>query len=55
MTEPLSRSISQSPPRGEAAYRRGDPFDKRRNLMEAWARFCSQATSAGEVISIRSA
>src|SRR5271169_3886927 len=24
----------------EAAYRRGDLFDKRRKLMEAWARFC---------------
>ena len=24
----------------EAAYRRGDLFDKRRNLMEAWAAFC---------------
>jgi integrase len=25
----------------EAAYRRGDLFEKRRRLMEAWARFCS--------------
>lgn len=25
----------------EAAYRRGDPFMKRRRLMDAWARFCS--------------
>jgi hypothetical protein len=24
----------------EAAYRRGDLFQKRRQLMEAWARFC---------------
>jgi integrase len=24
----------------EAAYRRGDLFDKRRKLMDAWARFC---------------
>lgn len=29
----------------EAAYRRGDLFAKRRQIMEAWARFCS----AGEV------
>jgi integrase len=27
----------------EAAYRRGDLFDKRRKLMEAWADFCSSA------------
>jgi len=25
----------------EAAYRRGDLFDKRRNLMQLWAKFCS--------------
>jgi integrase len=24
----------------EAAYRRGDLFQKRRQLMEAWARYC---------------
>jgi hypothetical protein len=24
----------------EAAYRRGDLFEKRRELMEAWADFC---------------
>jgi hypothetical protein len=24
----------------EAAYQRGDMFDKRRRLMEAWAQFC---------------
>jgi len=29
----------------EAAYRRGDLFDKRRDLMEAWAAFCQ--TSSG--------
>ena len=26
----------------EAAYRRGDLFDKRRRLMEAWAHFCTR-------------
>jgi integrase len=26
----------------EQAYRRGDLFEKRRELMEAWAKFCSQ-------------
>jgi hypothetical protein len=24
----------------EAAYRRGDLFDKRRELMKAWAEYC---------------
>jgi len=28
----------------EAAYRRGDLFEKRRNLTEAWAKYCSTAS-----------
>ncbi|MBL6864049.1 MAG: tyrosine-type recombinase/integrase [Rhodospirillales bacterium] len=28
----------------EAAYRRGDMFEKRRNMMNAWAEFCSRNT-----------
>jgi integrase len=30
----------------EAAYRRGDLFDKRRGLMEEWAKFCGTVASA---------
>ncbi len=30
----------------EAAYRRGDLFDKRRQLMDAWAGFCASKPSA---------
>lgn len=29
----------------EAAYRRGDLFDKRRRLMDAWAAYCASDTS----------
>jgi integrase len=29
--------------KAEAAYRRGDPFDKRRAMMNAWADWCQQA------------
>jgi integrase len=36
----------------EAAYRRGDLFQKRRQLMDAWARFCSTAKSPAEVVAI---
>jgi len=37
----------------EAAYRRGDLFEKRRRLMEAWAEFCARpATPAAEVTPI---
>ena len=36
----------------EAAYRRGDLFDKRRRLMDAWAEYCSQppVKRAGKVV-----
>ncbi len=37
----------------EAAYRRGDLFQKRRRLMDEWARFCHSGAKAGEVIAIR--
>jgi len=38
----------------EAAYRRGDLFDKRRKLMESWAAFCAKAPArdTGKVIAI---
>ena len=29
----------------EAAYRRGDLFEKRRGLMEAWAEHCARAAA----------
>jgi len=36
----------------EAAYRRGDLLQKRRQLMEAWARFCVTARSQADVVPI---
>jgi integrase len=36
----------------EAAYRRGDLFEKRRKLMEAWARFC-KSPPTGAVVPLR--
>ena len=38
----------------EAAYRRGDLFHKRRQLMEAWARICSTSERQAEVVPISS-
>jgi integrase len=32
--------------KAEAAYRRGDPFDKRRKLMEAWVTYCATPKTA---------
>ena len=32
----------------EAAYRRGDLFDKRRNLMADWAKFTNTAPVVGD-------
>jgi integrase len=37
----------------EAAYRRGDLFEKRRRLMDAWADHCSKPTATGKVLPIR--
>jgi len=39
--------------RVEQAYRRGDLFEKRRQLAEAWARFCAAPPLAGRVVLIR--
>jgi len=37
----------------EAAYRRGDLFDKRRKLMDAWAAYCAKIeTDAGKVVAL---
>jgi integrase len=36
----------------EAAYRRGDLFEKRRKLMNAWATYCATTVTA-KVIPIR--
>jgi integrase len=41
----------------EKAYRRGDMIDKRRKLMEAWAKFCCSppAAQTGKVVSMQPA
>jgi integrase len=38
--------------KAEAAYRRGDLFEKRRKLMDAWATYCA-APKAGKVVAFR--
>jgi integrase len=37
----------------EAAYRRGDMFDRRRQMMNAWAAFCAKPQSNAAVIPIK--
>lgn len=39
----------------EAAYRRGDLFEKRRQLMQAWADYCARVETKAEVIGIGAA
>jgi integrase len=39
----------------EAAYRRGDLFEKRRRLMDAWADFCAKPSVTGKVVPMTSA
>ena len=41
------------PNKVEAAYRRGDLFAKRRQLMAAWAQFCATPEGAGSVVPLR--
>jgi integrase len=37
----------------EAAYRRGDLFEKRRRLMDAWAEFCARKPATIEVVPLK--
>jgi integrase len=39
--------------RVEAAYRRGDLFQKRHQLAEAWARYCDGQSADGDVVPLR--
>jgi integrase len=39
----------------ERAYQRSDLFDKRRQLMDAWGRFCTTPTTGGEVVPLHAA
>ncbi|HEX3652348.1 MAG TPA: site-specific integrase [Rhizomicrobium sp.] len=39
----------------EAAYRRGELFDKRRKLMDAWAAYCASPARDGNVVPLRAA
>lgn len=37
----------------EAAYRRGDLFEKRKQLMEAWSHYCRHRKVIPEVVPLR--
>jgi integrase len=37
----------------EATYRRGDLFEKRRKLMDAWAAYCAKVETDSKVVAIR--
>ena len=39
----------------EAAYRRGDLFEKRRKLMDAWGSYCATTTIDHNVVALHSA
>lgn len=43
------------PDKVEAAYRRGDLFEKRRRLMQEWATFLERPMMTAEVIALRQA
>jgi integrase len=48
----LAHSLSNAV---EAAYQRGDMFEKRRKLMQAWADFCARPASTGKVVQLNRA
>ena len=37
----------------EKSYRRGDLYAKRKQLMDAWAAFCSKPAANGDVVPLR--
>ena len=38
--------------KSEAAYRRGDALDKRRRLMNEWARYCEAPAILADVVAL---
>jgi integrase len=48
----IEQALAHSIGKVEAAYRRSDLFEKRRELMNAWARFCTNA-GAAEVVPLK--
>jgi integrase len=48
----LAHSVSD---KVEAAYRRGDLFQKRRQIMDAWAKYCDAPPADGRVLPMRPA
>jgi integrase len=48
----IEQALAHSIGKVEAAYRRSDLFEKRRELMNAWGRFCTNAGDA-DVVPLR--
>ena len=47
----VEMALAHAIPSGvEASYRRGDLFEKRRELMEAWAEYCSKPDTANGIV-----
>jgi integrase len=49
----IEQALAHSIGKVEAAYRRSDLFEKRRELMNAWSRFCSTPAEVSDVIPLR--
>jgi integrase len=53
--EVVEQALAHSlPDKVEAAYRRGDLIEKRRLLMDSWAKFCDQPASESKILTLRS-
>ncbi len=50
----VEMALAHTIPSGvEAAYRRGDLFEKRRALMQEWADYCERENTEGDVVQLR--
>jgi integrase len=55
LREVAEAALAHAIPKVEAAYRRGDLFKRRRQLMEAWSRYCASVPRLGAAAPIRRA
>ena len=51
LVDSLQRAVDEYD-RVEAAYRRGDLFEKRRRMMADWSSFCDMPVADGKVIAL---
>jgi integrase len=51
--EVIEAALAHAKGKVDRAYQRGDLFEKRRRLMDEWARYCATSRPDGEVVPLR--